>query len=47
MHIYVVEPWEGEFVTRPANTQAAVGDAFAQMAGWGAQRASPPRSESS
>ncbi|MEX1142887.1 MAG: hypothetical protein WD993_06410 [Thermoleophilaceae bacterium] len=33
LHIYVVEPLEGEFVTRAANTQAAVGDAFAQIAG--------------
>lgn len=33
LHVYVVEPLEGEFVTRAANTQAAVGDAFAQMAG--------------
>jgi hypothetical protein len=33
LHIYVVEPIEGEFVTRAANTQAAVGDAFAQLAG--------------
>lgn len=35
LHIYVVEPLEGEFVTRAASTQAAVGDAFAQMAGVG------------
>lgn len=33
LQIYVVEPIEGEFVTRAASTQAAVGDAFAQMAG--------------
>lgn len=33
LHIYVIEPLEGEFVTRAAHTQAAVGDAFAQMAG--------------
>jgi hypothetical protein len=33
LHIYVVEPLEGEFVTRAASTQAAVGDTFAQMAG--------------
>jgi hypothetical protein len=33
LNIYVVEPLEGEFVTRAATTQAAVGDAFAQMAG--------------
>lgn len=35
LNIYVVEPLEGEFVVRAANTQAAVGDAFAQMAGVG------------
>ena len=33
LNVYVVEPLEGEFVVRAANTQAAVGDAFAQMAG--------------
>lgn len=33
LNIYVVEPLEGEFVVRAANTQAAVGDAFAQMTG--------------
>lgn len=35
LNIYVVEPLEGEFVVRAANTQAAVGDAFAQMTGVG------------
>lgn len=33
LHVYVIEPLEGEFVTRAATTQAAVGDAFAQIAG--------------
>jgi hypothetical protein len=32
LNIYVVEPLEGEFVVRAANTQAAVGDVFAQIA---------------
>ena len=33
LHIYVVEPIEGEIFTRAANTQAACGAAFAQLVG--------------